>query len=255
MELTYYGANSWSIGIGGQRILVDPWLVGSLVFAGLPWLFEGKRPQALLLEDSDLILLSQGLADHAHKPTLQVLNKSTPVVGSANAARVARALGFESVNELLPGEKFSLDNRVEVRALTGAPIGPTRENAYLLKDLTTGHTLYYEPHGFPPETVKEFAPVDVAINPVVNLELPLAGPIINGRGSALKLAQWLRPQVMLPTAAGGDIHYSGALASLLQTKGSIDELRSCLAREKLATEVLEPEPGCPLALDLTAPAG
>jgi len=33
MQLTWFGANSWLLE-WQQRILIDPWLVGSLVFGG-----------------------------------------------------------------------------------------------------------------------------------------------------------------------------------------------------------------------------
>jgi L-ascorbate metabolism protein UlaG (beta-lactamase superfamily) len=42
MRLIYFGANSWLIELGQQRILIDPWLVGSLMFGNLTWLFKGQ---------------------------------------------------------------------------------------------------------------------------------------------------------------------------------------------------------------------
>lgn len=75
--------------------------------------------------------------------------------------------------------------------------------------------------------------MDVVISPVVNLELPLAGSIIKGNTTALRLAQWLQPQVFFLTAAGGDVEYQGFLTSLLRTVGSVDELRSQLAQNNL----------------------
>ncbi len=47
MHLTYFGANSWLIELGKQRILIDPWLVRSLIFGNLPWLFQGQRTGSL----------------------------------------------------------------------------------------------------------------------------------------------------------------------------------------------------------------
>ncbi len=52
MQLTWLDNNSWIINVGKQNILLDPWLVDSLVFANLPWLFEGKRPQPLAIPES-----------------------------------------------------------------------------------------------------------------------------------------------------------------------------------------------------------
>lgn len=252
MQLTYFGANSWLVELGKQRILIDPWLVGSLMFGNLPWLFKGQRknPLAALPDKIDLILLSQGLEDHTHKATLEQLDKTIPVVGSVSAAKVVRELGYSQVTSLIPNQTFTLANQIQIRALPGALIGLTTENAYFVKDLLEGSTLYYEPHGFPAAEVKNYAPVDVVISPVVSLELPLVGPIIKGSTTALQLAQWLQPQVFLPTAAGGDVEYEGLLNSVLHTVGSVEELRSQLAQHNLSTQVIEPTPGEPLEVRL-----
>ena len=250
MQLTYLGATSWLWPWENQTILVDPWLVDDLVFGNLPWLFRGMRRESPpnLPETIDLILVSQGLEDHAHKPTLQTLDKTIPVIASPNAAKVATEMGFETVKSLSHGESYTFRETIEFRALPGAPIGLEKENAYLLTALKPQQRLYYEPHGFPPEEVKEYAPVDVVINPIVNLELPLAGAIINGQDSAIKLAQWLTPKAMISTAAGGEIDYQGVLLSLLKAKGSIEEINSRLQGSNLDTEIIEPQQGKPIAL-------
>lgn len=252
MRLTYFGANSWLVELGQQRILIDPWLVGSLVFGNLTWLFKGQRRQPLeqIPDKIDLIILSQGLEDHAHKPTLEQLERTIPVVASASATKIVKQLGYTQVTTLAHNRTFNLADQVEIRAMPGAPIGLQVENAYLLKLLDSGTSLYYEPHGFPSSELKDYAPVDVVISPVVNLELPLAGPIIKGSKTALQLAQWLQPQVFLPTAAGGDVEYEGFLNSLIRTVGSVDELRSQLAQNNLSTQVIEPQPGESIEMQL-----
>ncbi len=246
MYLTWLDSNSWLIELAGKRILLDPWLVGDLVFGdNLAWLFKGYRQQERLIPaDLDLILLSQGLADHAHPATLQQLDKSIPVVGSPSAAKVAQALGYRQVTTLAHGESFTLDNQVTIQARPGAPVGPgTLENGYWLKEAATGVTLYYEPHGFHAPSLKELAPIDVVITPLIDLALPLLGPIIKGTESALQLAQWVNPQVILPTAAGGDISFEGLLLTLLKAVGTTDEFRAKLAQHQLTAQVLEPKPG------------
>jgi len=248
MQLTYLGANSWLWQWENLTILVDPWIVDDLVFLNWPWLFRGTRRvnPPTLPDRIDLILLSQGLEDHAHKPTLKTLNKTIPVVGSPKAAEVAKELGFETVTALSHGQAHPLNHQIEIRALPGAPIGLEKENAYLLTALTPQQRLYYEPHGFPPEEVKQYWPVDVVINPILNLELPLAGPIIKGKDSALQLAQWLNPKAILATAAGGEIEYQGVLLSLLKTNGSLEQARSRLQQANLSTEIIQPQQGQPL---------
>ena len=64
------------------RLLVDPWLVGSLTFGGLDFVYEGKKrvygkdaPVDLdaVAKETDVILLTMSIDDHCHKPTLQAL--------------------------------------------------------------------------------------------------------------------------------------------------------------------------------------
>jgi len=244
MHVTYFGANSWLLEWDQRRILIDPWLMGPLIFGNLPWLFKGERskPITVLPENIDLILLSQGLPDHAHRPTLECFDRAIPVVASPNAGTVARSLGYTTVTPLSPGQQIILLQEFEIRALIGAPIGLQRENGYLLKHLPTNVTLYYEPHGFPAPELQGADPVNVVISPIVSLELPLVGPIIQGSKTALDIAHWLKPQVFLPTAVGDDnVTYAGLLDRLLSFKGSVATLRSRLAQAQLATQVITPK--------------
>lgn len=252
MHLTWLDSNSWLIEMGGKKILLDPWLVGSLVFGNQDWLFKGTRGTDRPIPDNvNLILLSQGLEDHAHPPTLKKLDRNIPVVASPSAAKVAQELGYTQVRALAHGESFTLDNSVEIKAVPGSSIGPTLvENGYLFRELESNLTLYYEPHGSHSPVLKEAAPIDVVITPIIDLALPLIGPIIKGTKSAFEVAKLVQPQVMIPTAAGGDIKYEGLLDKLLRAVGSIEEFRSKLAENNLATQVIEPKPGDRFELQL-----
>jgi L-ascorbate metabolism protein UlaG (beta-lactamase superfamily) len=256
MDATWLDSNSWLIELGGRRILIDPWLVGELVFGQQAWLFKGSHPQPRTLPDNvDLILLSQGLEDHAHPPTLKALDKLIPVVGSASAAKVAASLGFTEVTALAHGERFTLGENVTIQAVPGSPIGPTTvENGYILRDAATGHSLFYEPHGFHALSLKEEGPIDVVITPVLDLALPLVGPIIRGQKGALELTDWLQPQVILPTADAGEVQYSGVLISLIKAIGGADALQTALQAKGLDTQVMPPKVGQTLKLDLRSAA-
>lgn len=245
MHLTWLDNNSWLIEMADQRILLDPWLIGPLVFGNLPWLIKGEHRQPRPIPDAlDLLLLSQGLEDHAHPETLRALDPNLPVVGSPNAAKVATGLGFRQVTALAHGDCYRLQERLQIRAMPGSPVGPLLvENGYLLSDLATGIQLYYEPHGHHSPELKAHAPVDVVIAPVVDLAIPLLGPIVKGRTSAAEVVQWLQPKALVPSAAGGDVVFSGLLVSVLQTQGSPEELRHALAQQPAATKVLTPRPG------------
>jgi L-ascorbate metabolism protein UlaG (beta-lactamase superfamily) len=255
MDVTWLDSNSWLLTVGQQRILLDPWLVGDLVFGQQAWLFKGEHPQPRSLPtDIDLILLSQGLEDHAHPPTLAALDRSIPVVASPNAAKVVERLGYSRVTVLDHGEQFTLNNRVTIKAVPGAPIGPTvLENGYILREAETGLSLFYEPHGFHQPQLQTEAPLDVVITPAVDLKLPLVGPVIRGQQGALELVNWLRPQVLLPTADAGEVTYSGLLLSLLEVEGDLQALQAAIDRQGLSTRVLAPKVGETLTLDLAQP--
>lgn len=94
---------------GGGKVLVDPWLVGTLSFGEQTWLLESSKylPPSVesVLEGVDAILLSQSLDDHTHIPTLKVLPKNIPIVAQPDAAEVARGLGFTDVRSLDHGEQ------------------------------------------------------------------------------------------------------------------------------------------------------
>jgi L-ascorbate metabolism protein UlaG (beta-lactamase superfamily) len=252
MHLTWFDNNSWLIEIGGKRILIDPWLVGSLIFGNLDWLLKGsltqKRP---IPENIDLILLSQGLEDHAHPPTLQQLDRQIPVVASASAAKVVQNLGYTAVTALAHGQTFNLNHQVEIKATPGFPVGPyIVENGYLLTELDSGITLYYEPHGTHSPQLQAAAPVDVIVAPLIDTTLPLVGSIIKGTTSALEVAKLLQPQVILPTADGKEVIFAGLLSKFVKAVGSIEEFRSLLAKHNLTTTVIEPSPGDRIPLQL-----
>jgi len=251
MHVTWLDNNSWLWEVAEQRILVDPWLVGSLIFGNAPWLFRGERSvTGPIPDDVNILLLSQGLEDHAHPSTLQALDKSIPVIGSPNAAKVARQFGFRDVTALAHGEE-SIRRGLTIKALPGTPMGPTlQENAYVLTEQASGLKLFYEPHGFHEDDLRAESPVDVVITPMADISLPLVGTILRGRDSAQELADWLQPQVMLSTANAGETEYRGFLVSLLQVTGGVEELRRQLVTAGSSIQVVEPKVGdrCELPL-------
>jgi L-ascorbate metabolism protein UlaG (beta-lactamase superfamily) len=252
MNLTWFDGNSWLIEMAGVRVLLDPWLVGNLMFGNTPWFFKATHRQPFAIPDNlSFILLSQGLPDHAHVETLKQFDRALPVVGSPNAAKVAQSLGFQSITALAHTETFVWNNTLEVRAFPGSLVGPQLvENAYVLTNLENQTKLYYEPHGNHSPQIKAVAPVDVVIAPLVSLKLPLVGAFIQGGDRALELLQWLQPQVVLPTTTDGDVEYEGFLNKLISTEGTMQAFGDRLHQILPNAQMLTPAPGQCISIPL-----
>jgi L-ascorbate metabolism protein UlaG (beta-lactamase superfamily) len=214
------------------------------MFGNAAWFFKAERLTSREIpQNIDLILLSQGLPDHAHPETLKRLDRQIPVVGSPSAAKLVRELGYTQVTSLSHGEVFNIPNQLDIRSVIGSPTGPTTlENGYILKDLVEESSIYYEPHGYHSTSIQEFAPVDVVITPTIDLKLPLIGTVIKGQQGAVQVAKMLSPQILLPTAAGGDLSYGGFLLKFLKAEGTTDTLRLLFAENNLTTKIIEPKP-------------
>jgi L-ascorbate metabolism protein UlaG (beta-lactamase superfamily) len=246
MKLTRIDLNSWLLEAAHRTILIDPWLVGSLVFYGQPWLFEAIHRTAPIFSPEtlprvDLILLSQGLDDHAHKPTLAKLDRQIPVVGSPAAAKVVKELGFIEVKALKPWEEIQIGD-LKILAVPGAEVGQL-ENGFLICESET--TLYYEPHISNLETQKQIAErftIDCLLIPVVGQAFPLLGEVLMGPNMALEVTRRLKPRIVVPTALG-DLEIRGLLPPLIRTLGSLEVFSQHLKAAGLATELRCPKPG------------
>ena len=241
MHATYFGANGWLLELGGLQVLVDPWLTGPLQFPPGPWFFQGELPTSRPVPpDLDLLLLSQGLDDHCHPPTLALLPKQLPVVASPTAAAKARRLGFEQVSALAPGACHRLE-ALQITATAGAAV-PQVENGYLLEH--PEGSLYLEPHGYlsPDLSARQ---LDAVITPVVDLGLPLAGAFVRGTQVLPQLLERFQPQTVLASTAGGDVRFSGLLTQVLWQKGSAAAAAASLPE---GCRLIDPEPGVRYAI-------
>tara|TARA_B100002052_G_C15765123_1_gene544277 strand:- start:22 stop:798 length:777 start_codon:yes stop_codon:yes gene_type:complete len=236
LAATYFGANGWLLEFDGLRVLVDPWMRGALSFPPGPWLLKGELSQEQPIpEDLDLLLLTQGLADHAHPPTLESLPRSLPVIGSTAAAQVVKRLGFSSVESMKPGETTTRRG-LTLRATAGAAV-PMVENGYLLEH--AAGSLYLEPHGFLDPSL---APrrVDAVITPMVDLGLAGLGSFVKGCSVVPQLIQRFQPSVVLASTSGGDVRFGGALSGLLHMNGTVDETAAQVPK---GTRCINPLPG------------
>jgi len=82
-KATYLGSNGWIIEFKSSRIVIDPWLSGELVFPLGGWFFKGTlKSEIPTPPDVDLILLTQGLPDHCHIPSLKKFPKNIKIICS-----------------------------------------------------------------------------------------------------------------------------------------------------------------------------
>lgn len=246
LVFTYLGGNGWRVHFprARARVLCDPWLVGDLTFWNLPALYVGRQPPVPDRSDAnardvireadacDLLLLSQGWDDHAHRPTLRALRKDIPVVASPAAASVARSLGFRDVREARDGDRVEAAG-VTVFVAAGASVGPPwseREAAFIIVEGTIERPVadalrvYYEPHcSYDARSVagavrRAGGAVDVAVTPAATVAA--AGfPLVRGGDAAAELYETLgRPAVIVPLR-NGELEQAGVAAGVVRTEG------------------------------------
>jgi len=264
--LTYisYEGNSWSVELAatGTNILVDPWLVDKLTFGGLEFIYAGSKrkstAEAINVDDiaaqTDLILITMSIDDHCHRPTLQVLPKSLPVVASPSAAKVAREIGYQTVYELDHGQEISLmEGKISVKATEGALVGPPwskRENGFVIEEKVPGGvSLYYEPHAdYNPTSVASVGTVDVVVSPPCTQSL-LGYDLVKGTSETIPLLKMLKPKVVIPLM-NAEFDASGPLNSLIMETGGPEMLSNQLKQQKELQDIkiCLPEAGkeCPV---------
>ena len=219
-KATYLGSNGWIIEFKKARIVIDPWLLGDLTFPPGGWFFKGKLKEDIPTpENIDLILLTQGLPDHCHIPSLKQFPKETNIICSKSAYKILKELNFDSVNIMQPGENRKF-NDINIQATSGAAV-PQVENGYILEAIDG--SFYIEPHGFLDSTIKP-RKLDAVITPIKNLELPIVGPFVKGADVIPNLVKLFSPGYILSSTTGGDAQFSGILNSFI----SLDEYKKSL---------------------------
>ena len=210
-EATYLGSNGWIIEFKQARIVIDPWLLGDLVFPPGEWFFKGTlKDEIPTPKDIDLILLTQGLPDHCHIPSLKKFPKNTKIICSKSAFKALNELKFESINIMEPGNHLEF-NDIKIEATSGAAV-PQIENGYILE--TNDGSFYIEPHGFLDNKLKP-RKLDAVITPTKNLELPILGPFVKGADVIPSLVKLFNPSYILSSTTGGDAQFSGILNSFI----------------------------------------
>ena len=221
-EAKYLGSNGWLIKFEKTNLLIDPWLNGDLIFPPGEWFFKGSLNKEILIEeDINIILLTQGLADHCHLPSLKKFKKDIDIICPNSAKRILEKSGFTTINVLKPSEKISIHG-LEIKATAGAPV-PHIENGYLVKD-PEGKGFYIEPHGYLDEHIKSQT-IDAVITPTINLDLPFLGSFVKGADILPKLIKTFNPKYILSSTAGGDAKYTGLLNKFISVQEYTEEVK------------------------------
>ena len=220
-EATYLGSNGWLIKFKKTNLIIDPWLKGDLIFPPGEWFFKGSLEEEILIDkEIDIILLTQGLPDHCHVPTLEMFKKDIPIICPKSAIETLENIGFSSIKMLKPTEKtYQFDLSFEATA--GAPV-PQTENGYIVKD-DHDNGFYIEPHGYLDDNLNK-QNLDAVITPTKNLELPIVGSFVKGADVIPKLINKFNPKFILSSTVGGDAKYSGFLNNFISVEECKEEL-------------------------------
>ena len=220
-EATYLGSNGWLIKFKKTNLIIDPWLKGDLIFPPGEWFFKGSLEEEIRIDNEiDIILLTQGLPDHCHVPTLEMFRKDIPIICPKSALETLEKIGFSSIKMLKPNEKINQFN-LSFEATAGAPV-PQIENGYIVKD-DQDNGFYIEPHGYLDENLNK-QNLDAVITPTKNLELPLVGSFVKGADVIPKLIKKFNPKFILSSTVGGEAKYSGFLNNFISVQEYKEEL-------------------------------
>jgi len=234
-EATYLGSNGWFIKFKNTNLIIDPWLKGDLIFSPGEWFFKGSLEEEISIDKKiDIILLTQGLPDHCHVPTLEIFRKDIPIICPKNAFETLKNIGFSSIKVLKPTEKTNLLN-LSFEATAGAPV-PQIENGYIVKD-DQDNGFYIEPHGYLDENLNKQS-LDAVITPTKNLDLPLVGSFVKGADVIPKLINKFNPKYILSSTIGGDAKYSGFLNKFISVQDYEEELNCNLVDLKSMQSIM-----------------
>ena len=234
-EATYLGSNGWLIKFKKTNLIIDPWLKGDLIFPLGEWFFKGSLEEEISIDKKiDIILLTQGLPDHCHVPTLEMFRKDIPIICPKSAVETLKKIGFNTIKVLKPTEKINYLN-LNFEATAGAPV-PQIENGYIVKD-DQENGFYIEPHGYLDENLNKQS-LDAVITPTKNLELPIVGSFVKGADVIPKLINKFNPKYILSSTIGGDAKYSGFLNNFISVQGYGEKLNCNLVDLKCMQSIM-----------------
>ena len=213
-KATYLGSNGWIIEFSNSKIIIDPWLKGDLVFPPGEWFFKGSLEKDIPTpKDIDLILITQGLPDHCHIPSLKLFSKDIEIICPKSAFKIFQELNFKEIRVIEPSEKI-LFRDIQIEATSGAPV-PQTENGYIVEN--NEGSFYIEPHGYFDKNIKP-RKLDAVITPTKNLGLPIVGQFVKGAEVLPDLIEKFSPNFILSSTVGGDAKFSGLLNKFISVQ-------------------------------------
>eukprot|EP01041_Mallomonas_annulata_P001564 gene1564-3020_t len=259
-SLKFLESNSWIWNINDFSILVDP--VMDVLDFGIPVFYSGRKKFIdgnteldRISGSVDFVLISQGLDDHAHTPTLKRLVKMRPgmnYIAPPSAKPVMNQCGISdsNINFISPGQAKTMikgSSEIEIIATSGALVGPPWEapqNGYIIKSKKTfqkSFSMYYEPHCmYDPSELSRYQ-VDYVISPVVAQELP-AYTLVAGQEKALDLAKLLKAKTVIPMN-NGELEQSGILSLLVRTRGTVESFKTLVSQSGTGIKVVDAPAG------------
>jgi L-ascorbate metabolism protein UlaG (beta-lactamase superfamily) len=181
--------------LGGVRLLTDPVLRRSVVY--LRRHGAAPEPPGRL----DAVLLSHLHHDHAHLPSLRLLDRQVRVLAPRGAGAWLRRAGFPNAEELAPGELAEVGG-VEVAAVPALhdprrrPFGGVRAEpiGFVLRG---ERRVYFAGDTDLFDEMADLAPLDVALLPVAGWG-PRLGPGHLDPDRAARAASMMRPRLAVP---------------------------------------------------------
>ncbi len=258
--------------------MIDP-LASQLDF-GIPWGYRANKKSLTEQATIDLIcnaqpthcLLTMGLDDHTHLPTLEKLRERMPelkyvVAPSCEEKLLNFGMSSDQFTVLDHGESCKLVNGASILATEGALVGPPwqkRENGFLLQLNTEnedakGLSIYYEPHGDVVLDNIRSLQADIMVSPVTKQSLPAQVPaegqftLVYGGDRTLEIADTLGVEAIVPLGNGA-LDVAGPLASLVKASGDVTDFEKLVEQRNVgrsdAIRVAKGTAGVPLTVSI-----
>ncbi|KAL9182686.1 hypothetical protein ACHAXT_013338 [Thalassiosira profunda] len=269
----------WQAANGNTKVsvVIDP-LASQLDF-GIPWGYRANKKSLSERQTIDMIcdanpshcLLTMGLDDHTHLPTLEKVRERLPglnyvVAPTCEKKLLEFGLSADRITVLDHGETCQLTEGATVTATQGALVGPPwqkRENGYLL-DLNGGKnedglSIYYEPHGDVVLDNIQKLRANIMVSPVTKQSLPAQVPaegqytLVYGGERTLEIAESLGAEVIVPLGNGA-LDIEGPLAGLVSAEGDVSDFERLVEQRNVgrddAMRVAKATPGATLKVSV-----